>query len=92
MLKSASALTPEKIASGASLSSLKDADMNKGKSFIESIQSGNYLNLLRPGCASTLTAILGRKAATSHETVTWDDVVLSSERIDPGIDLKQFDK
>lgn len=90
--KSGGTLTPQQIAAGASLSSLDDADKNKGKSFINSIETGNYLNQLRPGCESTLTAILGREAATRRELVTWDEIDFSSEKIDPKLDLTQFDK
>lgn len=90
--KSGGTLTPQQIAAGASLSSLDDADKNKGKSFINSIETGNYLNQLRPGCESTLTAILGREAATRRELITWDEIDFSSEKIDPKLDLTQFDK
>ena len=85
-------LTPEQIATGASLSSLDDADKNKGTSFISSIETGHYLNQLRSGCDSTLTAILGREAATRQELVTWDEIDFSSEKTDPKLDLTQFDK
>jgi len=90
--KSGGTLSPQQIAAGASLSSLDDADKNKGKSFINSIETGNYLNQLRAGCESTLTAILGREAATRQELVTWDEIDFSSEKIDPKLDLTQFDK
>ena len=80
------------IASGAPTSSLYDSDKNKGTSFISSIQSGNYLNQLQDGANSTLTAILGREAATRQEMVTWDELDFSTEKIDPKLDLNQFDK
>ncbi|MEI6436764.1 MAG: gfo/Idh/MocA family oxidoreductase, partial [Bacteroidota bacterium] len=86
------ALSPQQIASGSSLSSLDDADKNKGKSFINSIETGHYLNQLRSGCDSTLSAILGREASTRQEHVTWDEIDFSSEKIDPKLDLTQFDK
>jgi len=85
-------LTTEQLASGTFLSALGDADENKGKSFINSIETGNYLNQLGSGCDSTLTAILGREAATRQELVTWDEIDISSEKIDPKLDLTQFDK
>ncbi|MCL6103327.1 MAG: Gfo/Idh/MocA family oxidoreductase [Bacteroidetes bacterium] len=85
-------LTPQQIASGSSRSSLDDANKNKGKSFINSIETGHYLNQLRSGCDSTLSAILGREAATRQELVTWDEIDFSSEKIDPKLDLTQFDK
>ena len=92
VIKSGNILTPQQIAAGASLSSLDDADKNKGKAFINSIETGNYLNQLRSGCDSTLSAILGREAATRQELVTWDEIDFSSEKIDPKLDLTQFDK
>ena len=92
IIRGGTPLTPQQIAKGASLSSLDDADRNKGKSFINSIETGQYLNQLRSGCDSTLTAILGREAATRQERVTWDELDLSSERIDPRLNLTQFNK
>jgi myo-inositol 2-dehydrogenase/D-chiro-inositol 1-dehydrogenase len=92
VLRGGVSLTPQQIASGSSLSSLDDADKNKGKSFINSIETGHYLNQLRDGCHSTLSAIMGREAATRQELVTWDEIDLSSEKIDPQLDLTQFDK
>ena len=80
------------IASGAPTSSLYDSDKNKGTAFISSIESGNHLNQLQDGANSTLTAILGREAATRQQLVTWDELDFSTERIDPKLDLNQFDK
>lgn len=90
IVRSAAELTPESIAQGASSSSLDDADPNKGKAFIDSITTGKYLNQLESGCNSTLTAILGREAASKQEKVTWDELVYTPHRIDPNLDLKQF--
>ena len=92
IVKSGGALTPEQIAAGTSLSSLDDSDRNKGKSFIESIETGRYLNQLQSGCESTLTAVLGREAAVRQELVTWDEIYYSSAKIDPLLNLKQFNK
>ena len=90
--KAGAVLSPQQIAAGASLSSLADADKNKGTSFIKSIETGNYINQLIPGCESTLTAILGRQAAVRQEMVTWEEITLSDEKIDPMLDLSQFDQ
>lgn len=92
VVKSGDILSPEQIAAGSSLSSLDDADRNKGKSFIESIVTGNYLTQLQDGCKSTLSAVLGREAAVRQELVTWDEIYLSSAKIDPQLDLNQFNK
>lgn len=89
--RSASDLTPESIAQGSTSSSLDDADINKGKAFIESIRSGACLNQLESGCNSTLTAILGREAASRQEKITWDEIIYTPQRIDPKLNLKQFD-
>jgi myo-inositol 2-dehydrogenase/D-chiro-inositol 1-dehydrogenase len=84
--------TPEQVASGAFLSSLYDADKNRVKSFVESIESGKYLNEIRQATDSTLTAILGRNAAHEHQKITWDALHASNEKLDPALNLSQFDK
>jgi myo-inositol 2-dehydrogenase / D-chiro-inositol 1-dehydrogenase len=85
-------LTPQQQAAGVFLSSLYDADANKEKAFIKSIETGNYLNEARQGAESTLTAILGREAAVAKKEITWDENVSSNERLDPKLNLAQFDK
>lgn len=92
ILRSQSDLSPELIAQGMSASSIGEADKNKGISFIHSIETGNYINQLQTGCDSTLSAILGREAAIKQEKVTWEEINLHAQRINPNIDLKQFDK
>ncbi|HEY0670405.1 MAG TPA: Gfo/Idh/MocA family oxidoreductase [Sphingobacteriaceae bacterium] len=90
--RNAAAVTAEQRASGVFLSSLYDADANKHKNFISSIESGNYLNETGRGAESTLTAIMGRNAAETQDTVTWDGIRFSNEKINTGLDLSQFDK
>lgn len=85
-------LTDEQRAAGIFLSSLHDADANKHIAFIKSIETGNYINEARSGSESTLTAILGRTAATGGEEITWDEMIFSNEKLDPMLDLSQFDK
>lgn len=85
-------ITAEQRASGSFLSALGDADKNKDQHFINSIESGNYINEIRSGVESTLTAILGRNAAEQKKALTWDEVLASNERIDPKLNLTQFDK
>lgn len=92
VIKTGSALTPQQIAAGGTLSSLGDADRHKGQSFINSIETGKYLNQLRSGAESTLSAVLGREAAIRQELVTWEEIDLISQKIDPMLNLKQFDK
>jgi predicted dehydrogenase len=90
--RSAAELTPQQQAAGIFLSSLHDADANKEKAFIGSIESGKYLNETASGAASTLTAILGREAAETGKELSWDDMLRSSRQLDPKLNLAQFDK
>jgi myo-inositol 2-dehydrogenase/D-chiro-inositol 1-dehydrogenase len=91
VLKSDAGITQQQRASGAFLSSLQDADPNKGKSFINSIETGKYLNQCQQGAMSTLTAILGRQAAEKNKQVTWDEMIAGNEKIEAGLDLGKFD-
>ncbi len=90
--KSSSELTPQQQAAGVFLSSLHDADANKEKAFISSIETGNHLNETASGAASTLTAILGREAAAAGKEMSWDDILRSPQQLDPKLNLAQFDK
>jgi myo-inositol 2-dehydrogenase/D-chiro-inositol 1-dehydrogenase len=85
-------VTAEQRAAGIFLSSLHDADSNKDIAFIKSIETGNYCSESLSGSESTLTAILGRTAATAREEITWDEMIFSNEKLDPMLDLTQFDK
>jgi len=69
---------------------LFDADINKGKSFIQSIESGIYLNQIESACESTLTAILGREAVLTGETVSWEKLIASNQRMETGLNLSKF--
>jgi len=84
--------TEEQKKAGVFLSALQDSDANKEIAFIKSIETGNYINQLQTGCESTLTALLGREAAIRGKCISWDELILSDERIDPNLDLSQFDK
>lgn len=92
VLKGGAEPTPEQRAAGVFLSSLQDADKNKEVAFIKSIETGNYLNEARSGAASTLSAILGRESALAAKGLTWDEVRASNQRLDPKLNLAQFDK
>jgi predicted dehydrogenase len=85
-------LTEEQRRAGVFLSALQDADANKEISFIKSIESGNYLNETKSGAESALSAILGREAAISGEKIGWDELRNSNARLDPMLDLTQFDR
>lgn len=69
---------------------LGDADPNKGKSFIGSIISGNYINEIEAGCNSTLMAILGREAAARGGKLTWNKLVKTRQRYGNQPDLSKF--
>jgi myo-inositol 2-dehydrogenase / D-chiro-inositol 1-dehydrogenase len=90
--RSAGELTPQQQASGVFLSSLHDADANKEKAFIDSIETGNHLNETASGAASTLTAILGREVAAAGKEMRWEEMLASSQQLDPKLNLAQFDK
>jgi predicted dehydrogenase len=90
--KGDSQLTPEQQAAGVFDSSLHDADANKEKAFIDSIVSRKYLNETRSGADSTLAAILGRESALQKKEMKWDELVASKQRLDPKLNLAQFDK
>jgi predicted dehydrogenase len=84
--------SPQQQAAGIFLSSLQDADANKELAFIKSIETGQYLNETRSGAESTLSAILGRESALTGKPMTWDEIRLSNLRLDPKLNLSQFDK
>lgn len=88
----AAALTDDQRKTGVFLDALQDADANKEIAFIKSIETGNFLNETRSGAESALTAILGREAAISGERIGWDELWNSNVRLDPMLNLSQFDK
>jgi predicted dehydrogenase len=80
---------PNKWDSGAN-NALSDADALKGKSFIESIVSGNYINQIEDGCNTTLAAIMAREACFEGKKVTWKEIANGKQRYGDQPDLKQF--
>ncbi|MBI4889111.1 MAG: Gfo/Idh/MocA family oxidoreductase [Acidobacteria bacterium] len=50
------------------------------KDFIESIQTGRYLNNVEPAVESNLSVILGRTAAYRGGVVTWDEMIREKEK------------
>lgn len=73
-------------------SSLYDADAKKDQHWINSIESGNYLNETDYAVESTLATIMGRDAATSGQRLTWDEMYYSDARLDSKLNLSQFKK
>jgi hypothetical protein len=70
--------------------SLDQADVEKQKSFVESITSAQFHNQAAQGVESALSAMLGRMAAYSGRLVTWDELMKSEEVYDPRIDISKF--
>nr|MBI1228905.1 gfo/Idh/MocA family oxidoreductase [Cytophagales bacterium] len=89
--ESTSQASREQQAAGVFTSSLHDSNEKKVNSFIKSITTGNFLNEIEPAVTSTLTAILGRQAATAQKPVTWNEMLFSNESLDPMLDPSQFD-
>ena len=83
-------ISQEKRAAGVFDSSLHDADANKDIHFIRSIESGNYINEIPSGVHSTLSAILGRDAATSKQELSWDENYFSNSRLNPNLNISPF--
>lgn len=79
-------------AAGVFTSSLHDSNENKVKSFINSIETGNFLNEALSGSESTLTAILGRQAAVRQKHVDWNEMRSFNEHLHANLNLSQFDK
>ena len=69
---------------------LNDADALKGKSFIDSIVSGKYINQIESACNSTLAAMLGREAVMMGEKLTWEKMIKEKQRYGNQPDLRKF--
>ncbi len=64
----------------------KDGAVANIKTFHESILAKNVANpTLEPSVMSNLVAIMGRMAAYSGKTVTWDDVMKSTDKLDANL-------
>ncbi|HTC86830.1 MAG TPA: Gfo/Idh/MocA family oxidoreductase [Bryobacteraceae bacterium] len=77
-------------ASGSFSDNLAQADPEKQKAFIASVATGKLHNQAALGVESALTAMLGREAAYHGRELTWDELLRSDERLDPGIDLNKL--
>jgi myo-inositol 2-dehydrogenase/D-chiro-inositol 1-dehydrogenase len=58
----------------------KQGAVNNVKAFVDSIRTGKLLNNTEQAVESNLTAILGRNAAYKQSTITWDELMASTER------------
>ncbi len=66
----------------------KQGAVNNVKAFVESIRTGKLLNNAEQAVDSNLTAILGRTAAYKQTTVTWDEMMASTERWNADLKLR----
>ena len=74
-------------ATGAFKGAIEDADAEKERRFIESIVNAKPLNEVAQGAESALSAILGRTAAYTGRTITWDELMQSNEAWDARLQL-----
>jgi myo-inositol 2-dehydrogenase / D-chiro-inositol 1-dehydrogenase len=68
-------------------SNLEFADREKKKAFVDSITNGKFHNQAAEGTESAISCILARTAAYKNHEITWDEIMKSSEVLEPGIDL-----
>ena len=71
-------------------SNLEFADREKKKAFVESITSGKFHNQADKGAESAISCILARTAAYKNKEVTWDEIMNSTDVLDPKIDLSKL--
>ncbi|MGA8529008.1 MAG: Gfo/Idh/MocA family oxidoreductase [Acidobacteriaceae bacterium] len=77
-------------ANGAFSDNLEFADRDKDREFIESITSGKFHNQTEDGVQSALSAMLGRMAGRTGQTVTWDELMQHGEQYTMNMDMAQF--
>ena len=64
----------------------EEGAVNNIAAFHRSITEGDFTNsTVEPSVQSCLVTILGRKAATEKRRVTWDELQLDEERLDPNL-------
>ncbi len=69
---------------------LDDADQKKQQHFIESIVSGRFINEAQQGAESALSAILGRQAAYTGRSWTWEALLKLEEVWDAKLDVARL--
>jgi myo-inositol 2-dehydrogenase/D-chiro-inositol 1-dehydrogenase len=57
------------------------------KTFAEAIMAGKPVCNAEESANSTMTAVLGRIAAYTGKTVTWDEMIKAAEKLDPKLNL-----
>ncbi len=71
-------------------SNLEFADREKKAAFVDSITNGKFHNQAAEGTESAISCILARTAAYKNHEITWDEIMKSSEVLEPGIDLNRL--
>jgi len=71
-------------------SNLEFADREKKGAFVDSITNGKFHNQAAAGTESAISCILARTAAYKNHEITWDEIMKSSEVLEPGIDLNRL--
>ena len=71
-------------------SNLEFADREKKKAFVESITSRNFHNQADKGAESAISCMLARTAAYKGHEITWDEIMNSTEAMEPKIDLNKL--
>ena len=77
-------------ATGKFTSNLELADPEKKKAFVSSITSGHFHNQAAKGAESALSCMLARLAAYAGRETTWDELMKSTEALDPKLDLNKL--
>src|SRR5690348_10769792 len=77
-------------ATGKFTSNLEQADPEKKKAFVVSITSGSFHNQAAKGAESALSCMMARSAAYTGREVTWDELLKSTEVLDPKLDLNKL--
>ncbi|HET7151494.1 MAG TPA: hypothetical protein VFI60_08790, partial [Candidatus Acidoferrum sp.] len=77
-------------ATGKFTSNLELADPEKKKAFVASITGGKFHNQAAKGAESALSCMMARSAAYTGREVTWDELMKSTEVLDPKIDLNKL--
>ncbi len=72
---------------GAEENTFRVGAVNNIKDFVQSIQTGRYLNNAAVSAESNLTAILGRMAAYGERVVTWEELIASNEKLEAHLAL-----
>ena len=75
---------------GKFTSNLELADPEKKKAFVASITSGNFHNQAAKGAESALSCMMARLAAYAGREATWDELMKSTEALDPKLDLNKL--